>query len=530
MADTSLLSSASTANICSVCNAEETADSDSEILWLGCSFCANWAHASCLSVAPEVCNSINKNPHVLIKCDSCLSSSQSTQTPRMPRENPNISRFMSAVDLASGGDPDPVIVYGYKDPLSNMYPFNFLYNGILFNSVEQCYQFLKARFQGNLQLADQILWAPSSLVAKKLSKHLRPSTDSERNSARRVMERLLDQKAHQCPAFRDKLRKSGTAALIHSTYPSDKFWASGLKHDHPDPVPTDLPGSNVFGELLMALRQNLKDEDAYLRRSKPRRQPTNAPTANRQPATSNIVCYSCKKPGHKSNNCRFNNYRSHLFNSHTNVSRYFYNPSQREHANSNRFQSSYRPRQSHDHNVSGMQRCDRLSGSYNDNMYSDNMLRNNTGRSDVSLGQGPPLPPPANPSQLCGVGQSQNSNGPPAKSLGQAPPAPQPKNLIHSQGQSQNLISNLNQGYGHPNTYLAHPGMALVPQPHQQHVPQPSHGGLAQGQNQITFNPAYYGGYVDENAYIAPFDYLDYSSYPFLGQRQMVPTVVRQHA
>jgi hypothetical protein len=74
------------------------------------------------------------------------------------------------------------------------------------------------------------------------------------------MEQILTKKAEQLPAFRDALINSGESRLVHSTYPKDVFWGSGLFfYDHKGAEMKDLPGQNVFGMLLMEVRQKLLD-------------------------------------------------------------------------------------------------------------------------------------------------------------------------------------------------------------------------------------------------------------------------------
>ena len=78
------------------------------------------------------------------------------------------------------------------------------------------------------------------------------------------MKDLLKAKADACYPFRKALRDTKSDFIIHSTYPSDIFWASGLHHDDFESHnPFLLPGKNKLGKLLMDLRKNLKDESEY---------------------------------------------------------------------------------------------------------------------------------------------------------------------------------------------------------------------------------------------------------------------------
>jgi ribA/ribD-fused uncharacterized protein len=126
-----------------------------------------------------------------------------------------------------------------------------------FLSAEHCFQYKRAKKRKAHDLAKKIQAAPTAYVAKQLYKKLRgPATDREWDQ--KLMEDILTQKAEQLPAFREALVKSGESRLVHSTYPSDRFWGSGLVfYDHKGAEMTNLPGQNVFGVLLMKVRRNL---------------------------------------------------------------------------------------------------------------------------------------------------------------------------------------------------------------------------------------------------------------------------------
>jgi hypothetical protein len=73
------------------------------------------------------------------------------------------------------------------------------------------------------------------------------------------MRTLLELKFEQCRVFRDALRETGNAILLHSTYQSDAMWATGLHHrdvqEHVRCLSSDcFPGENLHGVLLMELR------------------------------------------------------------------------------------------------------------------------------------------------------------------------------------------------------------------------------------------------------------------------------------
>lgn len=502
---------------CTVCKKVDLIVSDSDdnepTSWVQCNLCDLWSHAACLNISPDfyafLCDGYNEYVKVQIQCPACLSSNSElqTQTPRLPLVHSN-----SAFDLTDNSEnhDDNVasiennyrLVYGYRDVMSNMFQFDFWYNGVLFNSVEHCYQFLKARYQKNFLLAEQVRRAKSSIAAKKLSRQLRDATDAERESARNLMKRLLREKFNQCAPFRDELRKSGANMLIHSTYAKDTFWASGLRHDQPGPIPSRLPGKNVMGCILMELREEMNNGSL---------KPRIGRKQNQQPRAKPVVCFHCQKVGHKRMNCHF--YNSVSVNSNLISS---YHPGGRVSSKiSNGFGGNVRDYSSFPAVNMRRRQNNVASSSRRAGNYSHAVKRPNF---DFNVNDFPAL----NDVQLNGRGNFNpfinaayfNSNAFNSGRLGNLGP--------------NQMVPN-NFGYGQPPpSYLSQPNPNHIPllpnQPAQVRLNQPPQG-------QLNYNPALYGGFVsDENAYVAPFDYLDSASYPFLGQSQAVPPVTRQQA
>ncbi len=94
-----------------------------------------------------------------------------------------------------------------------------------------------------------IILAPTPKLAKQLGREakLRPNWEEEKCS---IMMWGLKEKARQCSQFRQELIDSGDAELIEAS-PFDYFWGEGR----------DGSGRNMLGELLMDVRQMIKDEE-----------------------------------------------------------------------------------------------------------------------------------------------------------------------------------------------------------------------------------------------------------------------------
>ena len=109
--------------------------------------------------------------------------------------------------------------------------------GMLFPSVENAYQFVKARFHGRPDLCQQILKATIPGAAKRLTKQIRVTNDwSDQRQC--LMAELLELK-FVVVLLSDRLLSSDD--FIDHTVPNT-YWGTGIdKRD---------PGQNVFGLLL----------------------------------------------------------------------------------------------------------------------------------------------------------------------------------------------------------------------------------------------------------------------------------------
>ena len=142
-----------------------------------------------------------------------------------------------------------------QHPLSNFFPFNFVYQGRLFSSAEHAYQFTKAVFLGEHELAAVIQSAKTAAKAKQFAASLtKHSRYSEWFAVRLpIMCLILEHKFCSCPSFFDALQDQPTPYLVENT--SHPYWAAGrvtngtLALDDVD----SLPGQNVLGRLLMRL-------------------------------------------------------------------------------------------------------------------------------------------------------------------------------------------------------------------------------------------------------------------------------------
>ena len=107
------------------------------------------------------------------------------------------------------------------------------------------------------KVAEDLLECCDSFAAKIISHNLDEASRKEWNiqSSVPVMEELLEQKFWQVPQFQSYLLNSAQSYLMELTWAV--FWSIGLKSDEDAQCAIDqLPGHNVLGWLLMALRDD----------------------------------------------------------------------------------------------------------------------------------------------------------------------------------------------------------------------------------------------------------------------------------
>lgn len=135
---------------------------------------------------------------------------------------------------------------GQYNWLSNMYKCQVLYNGSIFESVENAYMYAKNTEDNNW--LNFCLKNPPN-VCKKESKNIIIRKDWE-DIKLEIMYQLLIQKFTQEP-FRTKLLNTGNENIQEGNYWNDTFWGVDLKQN-------PNVGENNLGRLIMYIRILLK--------------------------------------------------------------------------------------------------------------------------------------------------------------------------------------------------------------------------------------------------------------------------------
>ena len=131
-------------------------------------------------------------------------------------------------------------VIGPKDPLSNFFPCELKFSGIVFRSVEHAYQWKKAMFHEKGALAEEIKLAHTAEYCKKLAKELGNLREWDEIKVE-FMKELLLLKWEQIPAFRDELKACRGTKIVHPI--PNSYWGTRRTR-------LGKPGRNIFGQLL----------------------------------------------------------------------------------------------------------------------------------------------------------------------------------------------------------------------------------------------------------------------------------------
>ena len=154
---------------------------------------------------------------------------------------------------------DTILAFrGYGHPFSNHYACDITVNGATFKSVEHAYFHQMATEMGKHDLADDIKNARHAGVAKRLSHDIAPDEDRwawELDNIE-IMEKLLQAKLKQCPAFKQCLIESTGMVIAEAT--NSKIWATGMTPYVTERTSKEYwPGRNLLGAMLTEMSQEL---------------------------------------------------------------------------------------------------------------------------------------------------------------------------------------------------------------------------------------------------------------------------------
>ena len=150
-------------------------------------------------------------------------------------------------------------VFHAKEPLSTFHMDDFKVYGVSFSSVEQALQYTRAVRCGQLDVATAIKETKNPYETKEICKQIQFNEDWESQKAK-VMKEILTSKINQCISFKEALLNSGSKILVFPKV-GDHFWGTGLNLDLSAHTKIgSWPGSNQYGSILMALREQMPSE------------------------------------------------------------------------------------------------------------------------------------------------------------------------------------------------------------------------------------------------------------------------------
>ena len=145
-------------------------------------------------------------------------------------------------------------IHSASTPFSNWFRCKIQYEGYTFKSVEQAYQYAKARYVDDSDSADKLMYTVDPAKAKKIrSKVIGLNGINWETDKFAIMEDLVRMKFTQCDHMKAELLKTGSKTMVESG--RDVHYACGLSIVHKDIFNTaKWSGKNNLGKILGAVR------------------------------------------------------------------------------------------------------------------------------------------------------------------------------------------------------------------------------------------------------------------------------------
>ena len=204
----------------------------------------------------------------------------------------------------------PRNIQGKNDILSNFHPSQLTFRGNSFRSAEQAYQYEKAMFLGEMEVAQSIRDAKDAVQSKHFGRDL---TNKFKNTPtlnqifqkwdmkkRDIMREILWAKTKQVDLFRSELLRTQNRNLTHNL--PDRFWGSCYVGNSGN----EYIGRNVFAILLMEIRDSLSSDRSPIPSTLPKPLPQRrhhfaSPTPQTPPSLLSINPFSPLSPSLEDN-------------------------------------------------------------------------------------------------------------------------------------------------------------------------------------------------------------------------------------
>lgn len=148
--------------------------------------------------------------------------------------------------------------------LSNFYNSKgsiFRYENLMFTSAEQAFQYSKAKYFKDATRMEKIYGCSLPIEAKMESHQIKNFNPSEWSKVRvDIMKEILTLK-FQNSNLKEQLLDTGKLKLVEANT-GDYFWGfGGSDTDKNATIESSWKGQNMLGQLLMELRETLKNQD-----------------------------------------------------------------------------------------------------------------------------------------------------------------------------------------------------------------------------------------------------------------------------
>lgn len=187
---------------------------------------------------------LKENLHTVTRAGDNLIIDGTEYMPSQFNDLPEGQRIQDSRTIAKRG---VVAFNSVHSPLSNLYPCKLKFEGNSYNSVEQAYQYLKAKHHKRHQRAFDLLRQNNQYDMVAMTKR---DLDNPEwiNCREALMERLLREKADQVHNFRVTLKKTDRHHLVGNSFNS--LWGSGCPFLHDAVWEGSFKGRNLMGKIL----------------------------------------------------------------------------------------------------------------------------------------------------------------------------------------------------------------------------------------------------------------------------------------
>ena len=149
--------------------------------------------------------------------------------------------------------------FGSLCPLSNFHESPFECEGRKFRWVEEYFFHRKAELCNDLNSIQRIRDSTNPAECKRIGEGIKLDRTTWHQHSVRIMKKALQEKFGQNRGLRDFLLETGNKQLAEAS-PTDKFWGTGVALGKVDVTnPSNWPGKNKLGELLMEIRTQFKN-------------------------------------------------------------------------------------------------------------------------------------------------------------------------------------------------------------------------------------------------------------------------------